>query len=514
MGDRVPRLRAMPCWRPPSDEPRYEGIDSYRLPTGWREDAVPRILLILAMLTFAVYYGRFALSRFEAFQAPGFDLGIFDQGVWLLSRFKNPFVTIMGLNLFGDHATYILFFLVPLYWVWPSAHVLLITQTLALAVSAIPVFLLARRALRSSWFALFPAIGFLLTPALGWLGLENYHPDSYEVPLLLFALYFMAERRWRPYFVMVALLLMVKEDVPFVVVPLGIYVAIKYHRRVGLTTAYLGALWFVVTVFFVQPLINRVGAAGLDAFRIPFGGLKGLIVTVLTEPWAVVAYMLTAEKVKYLFQMLVPVLFLPLFSSITLVVAPVVLLNLLSTFSYQWDIRYHYTSLLIAGFAGAAVFCLERLHDLSTRRALAVGLLFAGLFSAYVWGPSQWSQNPARMYDPRGPEAVALREAIALIPDDAVVSARSRYSSHLAHRERIYEFPNPFAAYYWGDGSLGGTRLPEADDVEYVLERPELQSGPSAEIWPTLAEEGFVEIFSENGVVLLRRAETPEVPGG
>ena len=79
-----------------------------------------------------------ALDRFDAFQQPGFDLGIFDQGVWLLSRFKAPFVSIMGLNLFGDHASYILLALVPLYWLWPAAQALLIAQTLALCLGAIP----------------------------------------------------------------------------------------------------------------------------------------------------------------------------------------------------------------------------------------------------------------------------------------------------------------------------------------------------------------------------------------
>jgi hypothetical protein len=36
----------------------------------------------------------------------GFDLGIFDQGVWLLSRFRDSFVTIRGLPLFGDHTSW------------------------------------------------------------------------------------------------------------------------------------------------------------------------------------------------------------------------------------------------------------------------------------------------------------------------------------------------------------------------------------------------------------------------
>lgn len=59
-----------------------------------------------------------------------------------------------------------------------------------------------------------------------------------------------------------------------------------------------------------------------------------------------------------------------------------------------------------------------------------------------------------------------------------------------------------------------GMRLPEADEVEYVLERPELMTGPSAEIWPTLYDEGFVEVFSKEGVVLLKRVESPGGPGG
>jgi hypothetical protein len=49
-------------------------------------------------------------ARFGSF---GFDLGIFDQGVWLLSRFRDPFVTIRGLPLFGDHASYILVLVAP-----------------------------------------------------------------------------------------------------------------------------------------------------------------------------------------------------------------------------------------------------------------------------------------------------------------------------------------------------------------------------------------------------------------
>jgi hypothetical protein len=295
-------------WLIPFEEQSpYAGI-SVKEPA-FLPDLGPRVLVLIAMLFYSLYLGSISLQRYAAFQQPGFDLGIFDQGVWLLSRFKSPFVTIMGLNLFGDHASYILLLFVPLYWIWPHAELLLLAQTIALAVGAIPVYLLARRFLRNPWMAALPAVAFLLTPALGWLNLENFHPDSFEVPLALFAIYFMVMRRWRPYLVMIALLLLVKEDAAFFVVPLGIYVALRLDRKMGFITADLGVVWFILTVFLLGPLLSGGSAGSLDSFRIPFDGWGGLFAAFMTQPWEVLGYMFQPDKIKYLVQMLTPALF-------------------------------------------------------------------------------------------------------------------------------------------------------------------------------------------------------------
>ena len=37
-----------------------------------------------------------------------YDLAIFDQGMWLITHFHVPFVTVMGRNLFGDHTSFVL----------------------------------------------------------------------------------------------------------------------------------------------------------------------------------------------------------------------------------------------------------------------------------------------------------------------------------------------------------------------------------------------------------------------
>ncbi len=471
----------------------------------------PWAAVILAMLCYAVFYGILSCAKYRAYLAPGFDIGIYDQGLWLLSRFKEPFVTVLGLNIFGDHSTWILVLLVPLYWIAPDPQTLLVVQTLALALGAIPVFLLGRMVLRNRWLGLIPVAAYLLMPALGWLNLENFHPDSLEVPLLLFALYFVVRSRWRAYLVMVILLLLVKEDVSLVLIPLGIYVALSRNRRMGMLTVEMAAAWFCLMMFVVQPALSGTGAGNLDSWRIPFGGWGGLIATGIKSPWTVGAYMLTEDKLRYLFQLLTPVLFLPLLTWRTLVVVPILFFNLISNFWYQTNIQYHYTSLIIPVFCCMALLSLERFRQLRWRRVLACGILAATLFSAYLWGPLPGSRQAGSDADTHHPQVLAAEEAISLIPPDAVVAAGDKFASHLTHRDRVYVFPTPFRATYWGDDSQKGQRLPMADDVEYVLDLPDILPKETLEVLSQLGAEGFRPIFQEQGVVLLKR-ELPVEP--
>lgn len=452
-----------------------------------------------------MYYGMWSVRKYHAYQAPAFDMAIFDQGVWLLSRFKEPFVTILGLNLFGDHVCFAMVAFVPLYWLFPGPETLLVVQAMALAMGAIPVYLLGVRVLWNRWFALIVALAYLMTPALGWLNLENFHPDSLEVPLALFALYFATVGRWRWYMAMVISLMLVKEDTVLLLVPMGVYVALTYNRRIGLLTAGLAIGWFVITFFGIQPALSGASPGSLDAFRIPFGGFAGLLKTMILRPWEVIAYMLTAEKIMYVFQLLTPVLFLPLLSWRVLLALPVLFFNLISTFWYQSNLQYHYHSMIIPVLAVAALFGLEKFRRLRTRQALTVVMLLATMVSLFLWGPAQGSRAASYYPDSRHPECIAADEALTHIPDEAVVSAVDKFASHMANRERVYVFPNPYSASYWGDDSLKGQRLPGAEDVEYLMLMPALLSEEAARVYQSLTDEGFSAIYDREGIVLLHR---------
>jgi hypothetical protein len=55
-----------------------------------------------------VYLAAMSVELHRGLNTSAYDFGLYDQGIWLLSRFENPFVTLMGRNLFGDHTSFIL----------------------------------------------------------------------------------------------------------------------------------------------------------------------------------------------------------------------------------------------------------------------------------------------------------------------------------------------------------------------------------------------------------------------
>jgi uncharacterized membrane protein len=157
-------------------------------------------------------------ARFGTF---GFDLGIFDQAVWLLSRFQDPFVTIRGLPLFGDHASYILLLVAPLYWLWADPRLLLLLQVVCLAVPAVSVYLIGARRLGSPLAGLAMAASYLAFPALQWAAIWHFHPETLAAGFLGLAALAADRQRWRQMAIWLALALLCKEDVGLVVAGFG-----------------------------------------------------------------------------------------------------------------------------------------------------------------------------------------------------------------------------------------------------------------------------------------------------
>jgi uncharacterized membrane protein len=425
-------------------------------PAGW--------VLVALIAGYTSYFTSFTLDVHHGLGTSAYDFGLYDQGVWLMSRFDAPFVTLMGRNLMGDHTSFILVFLVPAYWIAPGAGTLLFFQSLAIALGAVPVYLLGRSLLTREWLAVALAACYLLHPAVAWTNRENFHPDSFVAPLLGMAIYAAVERRWRMYAVFFALALLVKEDVSLVLVPLGVWVAVKRDRRIGLVSIVCSLAYMAVAMFVVMRQL--IGVPTRNAWRVPFGGPTGFLKSLVTDPGAVVRHYLSDGRPFYFWQMTFP--FAWLFAaapSVALVSLLVLATNMLSTFWYQYQVEYHYALVAVPALALGTVWAVARLAQ-RLRSAAVVVVLCSSLWSAWAW----FSRDLPPVWSSDHPVAVDGRELMSGIPPDAVVSAHYALTAHLAHRHEIYMFPNPFTVELYGaDDSLAGTRLGAADRVDFVL---------------------------------------------
>lgn len=430
-------------------------------PTAWW-------VVVGMVAVYVVIVSRVLIDVHLGLGTSSYDIGLYDQGTWLLSRFEAPFVTLMGRNLLGDHASLVMFFVVPFYWIVPGSETLLVLQTIAIGAGAIPLFAYARKALESDVLGVLIAGCWLLNPAVNGTAYENFHPDGFIGFFLPLALYAALTERWRLYLVAFVLCLTVKEDVALVMVPLGIFVALRKHRKWGVVSAIASVAATILGMFVLMR--SLIGVPTRNTWRIPFGGPTGFIKEIFTNPLNVWRHLTSEERPLYVWKMVAPFagVFL-LVPELALISALVIIANIVSTFWYQFHIEYHYSLIAVPGLIFGTVYALQRV--IPKYRQMLVGFVCAAtLMTSYLWSPLPFAQSPYPRWPASHPVAVAARDIIDVIPDDARISVFHSLAPHLAHRKEVYQFPTPFRTVLYGvDLTLENTRLPQAETIEYVV---------------------------------------------
>src|SRR5579862_2041629 len=220
-------------------------------------------VITLAMaLGYTVFVGVRAVTRFTNYHADAFDMGNIDQAVWntlhghpfrFTNRGNDDFNAPTRLSI---HVEPILLLIAPLYLIYSGPPTLIITQTVAQALGAIPLFALSLRRLPGR-----PLIGvafvfsYLMSPLLLGAALWDFHAVALAAPLLLWALWALDARRYGWFLVAAVLAAATKEDVGLSVALLGAVFALwpgrtPRQRWFGGLVA-LCSLAYVALCFFV-----------------------------------------------------------------------------------------------------------------------------------------------------------------------------------------------------------------------------------------------------------------------
>jgi uncharacterized membrane protein len=119
------------------------------------------IAVALGSAGFMVVLGYQMLTRLRLFHLNACDVSIFDQGVWLLSRFQEPSVAVRGLNLLADHSSYILIPTTPLSRILPYWQTLIMLSIALMAIGDPLVYFAARTIGASRTLAFVVTFGYL-----------------------------------------------------------------------------------------------------------------------------------------------------------------------------------------------------------------------------------------------------------------------------------------------------------------------------------------------------------------
>jgi len=418
--------------------------------------------IYLAVLFFILLYSMISLLKHMNFQSHGWDLGIFDQHVWQLSRFEFGFNTVrMVPSLWGDHFHPIFFLVVPAYWIWSDARMLLIYQAVVVALGAIPVYYVVRRNFHSSFCAMCLALTYLLFWGTMELIFFDFHTEAFLGPLLALAYFFIDRDNWVGYLLTLPFLLWVKETTAFLVFFLGLYV-IFFRRRwfAGVATCVISAGWFYAVTRQIMPPL----AASGNYFYFKYYSHMGdnwieVFKYLVTHPWDGVKQMFVPyHKAKLLLFILMPFLFLPLLGGFSIVAVPALLERLLSNYYPHWEILRHYNAVFAPIFIFALLDAVPRLHRWLARRGryydyrrmvLAVCVLVLVAQIPFTFSRSAKTLFNPWFYhlDPRM-ERTGY-EIISMIPRDASVCAQDPIVPHMSQRELIYQYDgNTYGAEY------------------------------------------------------------------
>ncbi len=405
------------------------------------------------------------IFRYLSFSTPNFDFGLFCNMFHYMKETGLPLVTSERdglLSHFAVHISPIYYLLLPFYYLFPSPITLQIGQAAVLYIGLIPLLLLCRHFKLSPKITLTLAFLYTFYPALSTGCFYDLHENCFLTPLLLFTFYFYEKKKTLPTFFFAFLVLMVKEDAAVYLCVFALYILLSNRKRwkTGLSMLLFALCYFALAL----TLLSRFGeGAMINRFdNLIFNkeeGLLGALRTALYNPGYLLTQLLTDAsggwgKVLYLFELLLPLAFLPFCTkrpSRWLLLSPL-LINLLSMYQYQYDIGFQYSFGITAFLFYATVSNLgERRENAAPRRLLPLAAAACLCFYLFTAFPTLGTY--AGMYRDNRADYIQMEEALDALPSDAALSVSTMLLAHVADRDTVYEID------YHGN----------AADVDYVV---------------------------------------------
>ncbi len=356
---------------------------------------------------------------------------------------------------FAVHFSPILILLLPLYAVFPGPLIMIYLELAAVALSAYFLYRIAEHTIHDRPYVHGAiVIIYLVFRQLMIATMHDFHFELFFPALFLGAHYYLTvKKNGRLALLFIGLALLVKEDIGIYLFFYGLFAIVKLkERKYGTIIAGLSFAYTLAVFGWVMPLFRSASGGGSVSSYIfsEIYGQGGPFATgfrILAHPGLLLQQVDLGAFLKVLFlNILLPLLFIPFFTSYALLFLPVLFVMLASKLPQMYTFGIHYSVPFLPFLFLALLYGLVQVRDRMTSRSsrlrgqLVVRTLVLVLLLVNIANSSLWRNIHPSRYKALS-ERASVMALIREIPPGASVAAQSALIPHIPKRKNIDMLP-------------------------------------------------------------------------
>lgn len=453
------------------------------------------VAVMLVLMT--AYIGAACIVKYNNYNVYGYDHGIFAQMFHNMKETGQMVTTYERNELmshFKVHFSPIFYLLLPLYMIFPSSQALLIINGFIIISGIVPLMFLCKRFKLSDISTLLFCVCYAIYPTFIGNGLWGLHENAFLAPLILWLFYFSEKDCTIGAVIFAVLLLCVKEDAAMYLAIIALYYIFsgKSLARNFILLALSLLCFGVVTMLMQKYGLGVMSDSRFGNYIGKDGSLFTLIRSVIENPAFTLSQVFTQEKLLFLLQMFAPLCFLPLMGkkpARLILLIPMLLINLMTRYSYGYDIYFQYTLGSAAILFYLSVAAYSEMGEKRKKTLICATLCSTVMACSTYLSPGYLGRTDA--VKQRNDE---IAQALSVIPENASVAATDSPAGNLTERDELYYINSANKIY---------SDVPK--DVEYYAIRRGHGWERMEEVIEKLRDtDGLTEIVTTENIVIFK----------
>lgn len=466
------------------------------------------IITVIMFIIFVALVSYWTIRKYLTFSHGSFDFGIFTQMFEQMAKTGLPFTTVERsryLSHFAVHFSPVYYLILPGYYIFRSPEYLLVMQAAVVGAGAFAVRSICLKLDMSPASSTAAAALYLLFPTMANGCFYDFHENKFLSVFLLYMIYFILCNKNLGIIIFALLTLSVKEDAAIYVMAVALWMILTNRKR--LTAVFIFAvsvLYFVFACKMIQVCGGEIMMSRLENYYAdPNGGfidviktcfynigflIKEVFIGANVSEFSEITY--AGQKLEFVLWLCIPLLFTPFTSKHTthlVLLIPLLVINLMPEWMYQYNVDYQYTYGTAALMIGSALITLSEKSPETRKRLLTCALVLSIVFTTSLVHPK--ATRYFNRYNKEDEVYKATEEVLDMIPHDASVTAYGFFIPHLSYIDDLHTSPDYYADYVQTDYYVIDTRYDDSHTARMYLTMDD--------DYELVAEGGFAKLYKK-----------------